>query len=281
MTSIMVKKMFLLCSLFVCTTIVLAQDNLNAYKYVIVPSTYDFQHEADEYQLNSLSKFLFEKYGFNAVIDDEAYPEEIANNACLALRADVLKDPGMFKTKLKIQLKNCKNEVVYVSKVGESREKQFKVAYNEALRDAFSSLSMLNHKFDSSQAIVNTSPQVTQTDMSSKEEIKRLQEEIKTLKREKQVEVVNEAPKTEISKPEEVKSKSVNFTAKLKSGGVFNYDLIDENNQIAYTILFSGKEDVYMVKDTNAIIYKMNGNWVLATSKPDNSLEVKAIKITF
>ena len=43
---------------------VYSQSNLNDYKYVIVPNKFDFLKENDQYQLNSLAAFLFEKYGF-------------------------------------------------------------------------------------------------------------------------------------------------------------------------------------------------------------------------
>ena len=42
-----------------------SQTNLNNYKYVIVPKKYDFLKEEDQFRLNGLTKFLFEKYGEN------------------------------------------------------------------------------------------------------------------------------------------------------------------------------------------------------------------------
>ena len=44
-------------------------QSLNDYKYVIVPGKFDFLKESDKYQLNSLTKFLFEKYGFEAYLE--------------------------------------------------------------------------------------------------------------------------------------------------------------------------------------------------------------------
>ena len=54
-------------------TSVFSQVNLNDYKYVIVPKKYDFLKEADQYQINSLSKFLFNKYGFQTLMEGEKY----------------------------------------------------------------------------------------------------------------------------------------------------------------------------------------------------------------
>ena len=126
---------------FVCffITSMFSQTNLNEYKYVIVSKKYDFLKRADQYQLNSLSKFLFNKYGFEALMEGEPYPADLIKNRCLALKADVLKGSGMFKTKLTIQLTDCNDRLVYTSGMGESREKEFKKAYTAAIRQAFKS----------------------------------------------------------------------------------------------------------------------------------------------
>ena len=41
-----------------------AQKNINNYKFIIVPKQYEFQKSEDSYQINSLTKFLFERDGF-------------------------------------------------------------------------------------------------------------------------------------------------------------------------------------------------------------------------
>lgn len=133
---------------FVCST-AQAQD-LSTYKYVIVPIKYDFLNERDQYQLNSLTEFLFEKHGFNVIMEVEKFPDDLANEPCVALRAEVVSlAEGMFTfvTKLKVRLKNCNNQVVFESKEGKSQLKQYKFAYQEALRDAFSSLKKLNYSY--------------------------------------------------------------------------------------------------------------------------------------
>lgn len=125
-----------------------AQD-LSTYKYVIVPKSFGFTSEEDKYQLNSLSVFLFEKYGFEAVMEGEPFPEGLKNQPCSALYADVLSDSGMFSfvTKVKVVLKNCNQQTVFESKEGRSRLKKYKFAYQEALRDAFSSVESLDHVY--------------------------------------------------------------------------------------------------------------------------------------
>lgn len=107
-----------------------------SYKYVKVPSEYEFLKEENEYQLNDLTAFLFEKYGFEPI-----YKEKTPNgvNPCDILTAKLKEDSGWFTTKLQLQLKDCNGNVVFTSE-GTSREKDYKMAYHDALRSAFTSI---------------------------------------------------------------------------------------------------------------------------------------------
>jgi len=145
------KKSFYLCLIlaFSFSTIV-AQKSVNAYKYVLVPKQYEFLKSADKYQLNSLTKFLFDKAGFTTLFTDDVYPQELAANSCLALKVVVDNNSGMFSTKLKINLLDCHNIVVYTTKDGRSKEKDYKKAYHEAIRKAFEEIKDLNYSYDGS-----------------------------------------------------------------------------------------------------------------------------------
>ncbi len=125
----------------------MAQKKVNEYKYVIVPDSYLFLEDKDAYQLNSLTKFLFNKYGFEAFIQSDDFPKDLSNNGCKALHADVKEESGIFQTKLIVELKDCNNKVIYVSEQGKSREKDYKTAYHEALRNAFLGIEKLNYKY--------------------------------------------------------------------------------------------------------------------------------------
>ncbi|WP_025743969.1 hypothetical protein [Aquimarina pacifica] len=122
-----------------------AQGKINDYKYVIVPESYGFFEESDKYQLNSLTKFLFNKYGFSAYMQGEEFPKDFSG--CNALRANLIRQSGMFLTKLLVELKDCNDKVVFTSQEGKSREKEYKNAYHEALRDAFRSIKGLNYAY--------------------------------------------------------------------------------------------------------------------------------------
>ena len=110
-------------------SVLFAQKNINSYKYILVPKQFEFQKSADQYQLNSLTKFLFEKSGFTVVFTDENFPADLAANPCLGLKARVNNDSGMFSTKMNVALADCTNQVVFSTKDGKSKEKDYKTSY--------------------------------------------------------------------------------------------------------------------------------------------------------
>lgn len=71
-------------------------QNVNAYKYVVVPETYDFTGEIDEYQLNSLTKFLLEQEGFETVMRKGQKPADLRDNPCKGLNVAVDNNSGIF-----------------------------------------------------------------------------------------------------------------------------------------------------------------------------------------
>ncbi|WP_452222892.1 hypothetical protein [Lacinutrix chionoecetis] len=276
------KKTILLFLAILAFSSVSAQQELNDYKYVIVPKTYDFLKEADQYRVNSLTQFLFEKYNFEAFMEGDILPSDYGRNNCLGLKADVLKKSTLFKTKLTLQLKNCKEEIIYTSPEGTSREKNFKVAYNEALRNAFENFENVNYQYNPENAIKNT--EATPLAEASQEEIKKLKDEIKILK-----ETKNETKKEELPKKQEtpvsinsktVKEPSVAKNTLYSQATSNGFLLLDKTPKVVYTILNSGKKDVFIVKDKEAVIYKLNGKWVIAEVKGDD-LQVKALDIKF
>ena len=140
-------SLLIFCFFLMGQNLVFSQKNLNNYKYVTVPNRFDFLKSPDQYQVNSLTKFLLKKNGFMVLEDSANYPEDLSKNRCLLLYVDVQKLKGFLKTKLEVQFKNCNNEVVYTSATGVSKEKEYKKSYNEALRSAFESIATLNYNY--------------------------------------------------------------------------------------------------------------------------------------
>ena len=104
-----------------------------------MPDRFDFLKSTDQYQVNSLTKFLLEKNGFLVLDTSSNYPSDLVNNRCLLLNVNVEKIKGFLNTKLEVQFRNCKNELVFKSAIGTSKLKDFKKGYHAALRAAFES----------------------------------------------------------------------------------------------------------------------------------------------
>ena len=137
-----------------------AQNTINNYKYVLVPEKFSFLKEQDQYRLNTLTKFLLTEKGFETYYDNFELPTAVANNKCDALHAEVLEKNGMFTTNLTLLLKDCKGNIIFKSKQGKSREKEYKTSYNLALRDAFTSLDEVKYAYNGT---VNADQQVATT----------------------------------------------------------------------------------------------------------------------
>lgn len=133
-------------------------QNVSDYQYLVIPKQFDFQKTANQYQINGLIKFLFEKQNFSPFWAD-SLPNEVVLNPCKSLKVNVLDNSNMFTTKVVITLTNCKGEVVFTSSEGKSREKNFTQSFNEAIRSAFEDVKKLNYKFSEKQQ-VNPSKEV-------------------------------------------------------------------------------------------------------------------------
>ena len=216
--------------------------------YVRVPQKYQFLEEKNQYQLNALTAFLFEKEGLEAIFDE---PQPTGLHPCNIFQVDVHDDSNYFTTKLYISLTNCNNEVVYKSKVGTSREKEYKAAFQEALRKAAESLSGVASELKST----GNNSKVVSLKITSEEA------EAKTSQNSKVPEVIVDpvVSSEEIEKAEKVgekeQTKKVNnsrnflkgteiFVLKETSSG-FNLFTKSENHKFA-TLLKSGGGDNYL-----------------------------------
>lgn len=135
-------------------------QSVNDYKYVIVPDRYSWVGEADKYQVNSLTTFLFKKYGFDAYQLGDILPPDMNAGGCNALTTDVIDKSSFIRTKLKVTLKDCNGDIVFVSEEGTSKEKEYKRAYHEALRDAFNSIRELKYAYYGKKEQTQTAAQV-------------------------------------------------------------------------------------------------------------------------
>ena len=232
------KKLFFL--FFFITVQAFSQSSINEYKYIDVPRKYDFLKSEDKYQLNSLTRHLFKKDGFNVLPAENNHPDDYRQDWCLALRVNVVSNSGMFSTKLKIELIDCKGKVVFTSKEGKSREKDYKDSYHEALRNAFKSIEVLNYVY---------TPKVQQTVNLPKPIVSSQPVVSQTTPIEKQV----------VQIPVETVVNENTLYAQPTANG---YQLVDMSPKVVFVLKKTSIKDVYLIEGKDGTVSYKDGKWV-------------------
>lgn len=120
-------------------------QSINNYKYVIIPLKYEFMRTDNQYRLATLSKFNLNKAGFEAYYENEHLA--VTTERCDLMYFDVIKEKSFLTTKLHAVLKDCYGKVIYESETGISKEKDYQLAYSEALDKAFVSIGSLGYQY--------------------------------------------------------------------------------------------------------------------------------------
>jgi hypothetical protein len=153
------KKQAILLFLFFLTVSTYAQGELNEYKLAIIPTKFEFQKEKNQYRLNSTLKLFFQQRGFEVYYDDEILTKEAAVSNCNKIFVSLLDNSTSFTSKLKMEIKDCTNKVLFVSEEGESREKSYGKAYNEALVTALKSFEKAKYKYSEKTKSIEAKPE--------------------------------------------------------------------------------------------------------------------------
>ena len=232
----MMKKKLLLFFLLI-SSIGLCQD-INDYNYVIIPSKFSFFDEPNRYNLNTLSKLFMEKHGFTVYYDEDVLPDTAAKDQC-KLYFDLVKSSNMFTTKLTVVLKDCRNAIVFTSAEGKSSEKEFRVAYTQALREAFKSFDNLNYKYSGKQ--VSSSSSATAPAMP--------------------------IPPTPASSGVNtgVSSNTVSNGELINAQPIENgYQLVDTTPKIILKIYKTSKAEIFLAENESVkgVVLKHNGQWI-------------------
>ncbi len=119
-------------------------QTLNNYQYVVVPEQFEFQKRPHQYDVNKLTQFLFNKYKFRALIKGDPFPDGVTICDVLQVTA---KGGGFIKTTVALSLADCNGKLVYTSPEGVSRNKDYKKAYHEAIRNVFNDPQLKKHVY--------------------------------------------------------------------------------------------------------------------------------------
>lgn len=238
------RKSILIVALLVIN--VLFGQNLNQYKYVQVPTKFSFQQEKDQYRLNNLAKAFMKQYGFDAYFDTDNLPNDFLTTNCNKIYLDVISNSGLFTTKLLVVLKDCKGTVLYTSKEGSSRDKDYAIAYNQSLRMAFESMKNLNYRY---------------TETTAAETFTTVAEKVKGLK------IISE----EKYLPP--------LLAKPTENG---FQLLNAESELMFTILRTSNQNIFLATKSKVqgVIYKEKNQWFFEYYK-DGILNQEALAIDF
>ncbi|WP_412561525.1 hypothetical protein [Winogradskyella sp. MIT101101] len=274
------KKILILCILITFAFKSEAQTDINNYKYIVIPLQYEFLKGKDTYRLNTVTRVLFKGEGFDVYFNEEQLPEDLFNDRCKALYADVKEVKGGFrKTKLEIILKDCNGKLVLKSDVGQSGENNHEKRHREALADAFKSIEKLNYSYKPKEK--------QELNIEEKVAVKNVEEkvdavtvlEIEDLKREKEIEKEKPVVKVETKKETE-KTPTTKDTNRLIAKSIpQGFQILNAESKIVMTLLKTAAEDVYIVKGEDAIVFKSVIKWMYSandgTSKVSKELDIK------
>lgn len=229
-----------------------AQNTINNYKYILVPKKFSFFKEEDQHRLNTLSKALLEAKGFTVYFDDTELPDDIATNKCQALSFDLRERKTMFATNLTFSLKDCKGNVLYKSKEGKSREKDFRASYTLALRDAFEPFNQLPYEYTAP----DEAPVQQQTNSQS------------------MVPPSSTPALQTAAEPSSVPDETL-YAQPTANG----YQLIDTAPKVVLTIFKTSVEGYFIgnTSTSNGIVFKTNDSWVFEYYKNGKLISEKLL----
>jgi len=225
-------------------------QNLNDYKYVIVPTKFDFMRTENEYRLSTITKNNLEKMGFACYYNNADIPREVVSDACSLLNVSIEKSGGMVWTKFRVIFKDCQNKIVHTSEEGKSKEKEYKVAYEQALEQAFVSLYELNYNY------------------SGKDISKKLEEKMTITPVETEQAIAVLLPKVE----------NALYAQQIPNG----FQLVDNTPKILFVLQNTNKKDTYLAQkgNQNGIVFQKEGHWFFEYYQGDKLISEK-INIKF
>ena len=266
------KKKILLFCFFLMTFSMIAQKSIHSYKYIVVSEKFSFLRSLDQYKTSSLTKFLFNKYGFTAYLDSDKLPADFNKNRCLSLFADAKDASNFMQTKIAIELKDCDNNVLFVSTYGKSKSKTFKEAYHEAIRKAFEDFKKLEYRY----APIKVIEKVADTSHSKLKVVEKIVTSSPVIKT-KPIPILNTTKSATVV----VKKKTVATNTFHAHPNQLGYELVDGvTSKLVFTLLKTNLTDIYIVKENNGVLYKKEGSWFIEFYRNNERVQ-KQVQIKF
>lgn len=242
----------ILLTAILCSVVGFAQS-INDYKAVIIPLKYEFMKTDNQYRLATLSKQNLTKGGFEAFYSNEQLPDGYTDR-CQVLYMDVVRDNAFLVTKLIIQFKDCFGQVVFTSEAGKSREKEYEIAYKEALDNAFKSVYALHYKYSGNPVANSKASAPVKAAVAT---------------------TVVATPVATASSPD-LKDPNLLYAQPTESG----YQLIDKTPKVVMKLLKTSQPNVYIaIKDNvqGSLILKEDGQWYFESYQNDKLVSEKIV----
>lgn len=129
-------KYLILLSIFFIGIFVNAQQ---PYKYVIIPTHFnDFGNDLNPFGLSSALQGELDKHSIKGVFATDNMPADY----CEALTVNLVKSSSLLRNKLKVELRDCMNKVVW-SNDGAGHSKDYRIGFGEAVAEALKDLNQL------------------------------------------------------------------------------------------------------------------------------------------
>lgn len=270
-------KRLILLTIVLCAFKGFSQDQLNDYKYIVVPKKFDCFKNQNQYKTSTLIKYMFAQSGFNVFYED-ALPEELKTNRCMGLYVVLNDKSSLFNTKTSIVLKDCDTNIVLETLEGVSKEKEYQEAYNEVIKEAFVSIEKLNYNY-----APKTKDEEALT-VSFKNDVKEVKKEGAKIPKNKvddrvveqkativEQKYVNKEPvNSNIKKAEPQVDKMVSVLVSKPGAEVLyaqeitnGFQLVDSTPKILMKILKTSKPNYFVAEsgEKSGVVYRQEGRW--------------------
>lgn len=102
-------------------------------KVIIISNKYEFQKEKNTYNINNMLKAILVSNNYQVFFQDEVLPVEVAQNKCNALTGVLIDNSNLLVTKMKFQIRDCQNNLLFETAEVKTREKDIQNAYIETI----------------------------------------------------------------------------------------------------------------------------------------------------
>lgn len=239
-------------------------QNVSDYQYIYIPKEFA-DEKANKYGLNDLLQLKLKQKKFNIVTESkEKWPQDLAQDACKILTAELSDTSNMFRNRITIDFKDCQNKTI-ASIEGKSLIKEFETGMKDALEDAAKKITLSNPvQKPAVKKETKITPEPIQTQAADSDE-------------------TNKKTKTTSADKAAVYSNgALNLNKILLSHGEFI--LVNPNNSVPYAIFKpSTKKDTYRVQlsdGTSTLGYLEEGKIIIERTNTDGSLRSEIFEET-